>query len=122
MKRKIIKIVKEFEYKGYKCVIKRNLEVKALLGYVKLPKWHKYYGVPKENIPVECHWGLTYGKFEGDDYVIGLDFAHLGDFDIKIGEFDTEYPCGKPNKNESFVIQNIEGIVDQLENSSEGNR
>ena len=114
--------VNEFEYKGYKCRILRNLIFKSLTGYVKLPKGHKYYGVPKENIPVECHGCLTYGDFEGNDYVIGFDCVHAGsDFDAKPGEFDPEFPLGIPNKDEKFVIQNIEGIIDQLENSSEDN-
>ena len=113
MKRKYIEIVEEFEYKGYKCVIKRNLLLKALLGYIKLPKGHKYFGVPIDDISVECHWGLTYGEIEGDDYVIGFDCAHSFDFDIDT--VDLEYILGVPNKDKNYVLENIKEIVDQLQ-------
>jgi len=107
-------VIKKFKYKGYDCIIRQNSSLKYLLGYVKLPKGHKYYKVPKEKIPVRCHYGLTYGEIEGDFYVIGLDCAHGCDFDCET-KFNPKYPLGKPNKDKNFVIDNIKNIVDQLE-------
>ena len=117
---KSFRIIRGFSYKGYKCVVIQNLPFKYLLGYVKLPKGHKYYGVPKEAIPVDCHGELTYGEIEGDYYVIGFDCAHFGDLDIDIPENTSSSGRNitdwfKPNKDENFVTDNIKSIVDQLE-------
>lgn len=56
-------------------------------AYVVLPKNHVFNGTPYEEIPVNCHCGFTYGSdgLEGvtikdDEYVIGWDYAHYGDF------------------------------------------
>jgi len=109
--------VRVFEYKGYKCIIKRNPFLKALLGYIKLPKEHKYYGTPIADIPIECHGDLTYGEIQGDDYVIGFDCGHVFDFDLDkkiFDSFDPEYPLGTPNKDENFVLESIKEIVNQL--------
>jgi len=118
MNHKSIEVIKELEYKGYKCVIKRNLILKALLGYVKLPKGHRYYGVSIEKIPVECHGDLTYGEIENDNYVIGFDCAHIFDFDFEnkrgISKNAFKYPIGIPNKSENYVIEDLKRIVDQL--------
>lgn len=48
-------------------------------GYVNLPKWHKYYGVHYDNIPVDVHGGLTYSEQEGDYWVVGFDTCHAWD-------------------------------------------
>ena len=56
-------------------------------AYVVLDKNHIFNGVPYDDIPVQCHGGLTYGdsrlegvKLEDGEYVIGWDFAHWGDY------------------------------------------
>ena len=56
-------------------------------AYVVLHKGHVFNGVPYDDIPVECHGGLTYGqprlegvKLEDGEYVIGWDYAHYGDY------------------------------------------
>ena len=57
-------------------------------GYVEIPRDSKYFNVDYDNIPVECHGGLTYGRrflvgvATDDDnrYFIGWDYAHYGDF------------------------------------------
>lgn len=56
-------------------------------AYVVLPKGHVFNGVPYDDIPVECHGGLTYGqprlegvKLEDGEYVIGWDYARYGDY------------------------------------------
>jgi hypothetical protein len=109
--------VKEFNYKGYDCTVMKDPMSKVLLGYVKLPKGHKYFGVDADKIPVKCHGGLNYGKVTGDHYIIGFDCGHAFDVDFgpKRGLRNLEYPIGVPNKSENYVVKNIEGIVDQLE-------
>jgi len=116
LKPKSFETVKKFEYNGYKCIVARNNSFNALLGYVLLPKGHKYFGMPIKDIPVECHGNLTYGKIEGDYYVIGFDCAHAFDFDVRpdIAELNLKNIFGKPNKNEDFATQEIKSIVEQL--------
>ena len=60
-------------------------------AYVELPKEHKWYGKYYDNIPIDCHGGLTYSSTQGiicplnnpnhrDGYWIGWDYAHYGDY------------------------------------------
>lgn len=61
--------------------------------YVRIPVGHKYYDVDYNDVPVYCHGGLTYGErhlfdLTDEDYFIGWDYAHAGDFtgyDMKFG-------------------------------------
>jgi len=63
-------------------------------GYVVLPKSHAWYGMNYNDIPVDVHRGLTFGRIleEKEDleifnlgeeylgwYIIGFDTAHYGD-------------------------------------------
>ena len=54
-------------------------------GYVGLPSWHPYYKIDYNEIPIDCHGGLTYGHLDEDDdlWVIGFDTAHSDDDKIK---------------------------------------
>lgn len=61
-------------------------------GYVCLPPKHKYHGVPYDDIPVDVHGELSYGKLGKDSklrnkpegiedwWIVGFDTAHLGDW------------------------------------------
>ena len=56
--------------------------------YVLLPEGHKHHGKFYDDIPIECHGGLTYSEptlfrdniIRGGEWVIGWDYAHLGDY------------------------------------------
>ena len=76
-------ILENGEYKGFEYYI-------ITLGshpccYVLLPKGHKYHGKSYYDIPIECHFGLTYSEptllrdniIHGGEWVIGWDYAHL---------------------------------------------
>jgi len=76
------------ESTGYRCFIRRHLELKHLCGYVELPEKHKLYGsFSEENFyNIEVHGGVTYtGRREFEqlnyiaDYVLGFDCGHAGD-------------------------------------------
>jgi len=91
------------EYRGYKYELKRStLSVIGdyYCGYVSIPKWHKYYGVDYDEIPIDCHGELTYGKKIDESYIIGFDCAHLDD-NIQI-------------QNEAYCVLECESIIDQL--------
>jgi len=45
-------------------------------AYVDLPEGHKYVDMEPDNIPVNCHGGLTYKKGN----TIGWDYGHFGDY------------------------------------------
>jgi hypothetical protein len=96
-------IVKDESYNGYEYTIVRfsptnygimeeifmsidNSPVNSwYLGYVILPEGHEYHGKDYEDIPIDCHGGLTYGdtlhwesKNKGK-FAIGLDMNHYSD-------------------------------------------
>lgn len=55
--------------------------------YIILPEGHKYYRKDYDDIPLECHGGLTFaGKdmhfnpIVMDGWIIGWDYAHAGDY------------------------------------------
>lgn len=54
--------------------------------YVLLPKGHRYYGEFYNDIPIKCHYGLTYSESElldlvkNNEWVIGWDYAHIDDY------------------------------------------
>lgn len=64
-------------------------------GYVVIPKWHPYYGIDYNKIPVEVHGGLTFSEYgknmrqhykceipewvKDDDYIVWFDTAHYMD-------------------------------------------
>lgn len=114
-------VIKEFNYKGFNCFIKRismdplsglalgleDFRRKSrgwLCGYVALSEGHPLHGKEYYEIDDEiddvAHFGLTYSEFEGDDWVIGFDCNHA---------FDT------PATNTvEFVEGNIKEIVDTI--------
>jgi hypothetical protein len=72
-----------FEYRGFKVVIKRMMYMGGQLnGYVRIPKAHKFYQKGYDDIPIECHGGLTFaGDLENDgDWYVGFDTAHYQDY------------------------------------------
>jgi hypothetical protein len=79
----------ELEYEGYQCRIIRQAHLDGkeqqymfggfLCGYVSIPLNHPFYKKPYEDIPVDCHGGLTFGEGK-KDYWIGFDCAHSFDY------------------------------------------
>ena len=73
-----------FEYKGFPCVI-LFMPMGYRRGYVGLPKENRYYKKKYDDIPVDCHCGLTYsggrlfGQSDKDTWWIGFDCGHFCD-------------------------------------------
>jgi len=69
---------------GVRCLILRGPG--ALCAYVGIPKDHPLAGFSYDDIPIECHGGLTYsgegdGKLRPDGFFwYGWDYAHSGDY------------------------------------------
>ena len=86
-----------FEYKGFPCVVLFQ-SMGFRCGYVGLPKDNQYYRKEYDDIPVNCHCGLTYSSstlFHQEDkntWWIGFDCGHACDgFDIdKLKEYYAE--------------------------------
>lgn len=73
-----------FEYKGFPCVV-LFMPMGYRCGYVGLPKENRYYKKKYDDIPVDCHCGLTYsenhlfGQDDKDIWWIGFDCGHCFD-------------------------------------------
>lgn len=63
-----------FEYKEFPCVI-LFMPMGYRCGYVGLPKENRYYKKKYDDIPVDCHCGLSYS---GVDYLVRAIRIHGG--------------------------------------------
>ena len=136
----------EFEYEGYKCKVLRQSHLDGkdhqymfggyLCGYIFIPSNHPFHEKPYEDIPVECHGGLTFGETLSGMYCIGFDCAHsfdyvpsiehmkktctwmspIKDLDEKLfNKFPNhKHLLQKTYRNIEFCIDQCEEIVDQL--------
>jgi hypothetical protein len=81
-----------WKHKGLDCLMVRNDNFLHWCGYVGIPKSHPFYGKDYNDVPVDVHGGLTYGKTcdnfvchipekgsDDDIYWLGFDCAHYGD-------------------------------------------
>ena len=92
-----------------------------LNGYVRIPKAHPFYQKGYDDIPIDCHGGLTYaGELEyDDDFYIGFDTAHFGDYmpfmHMSLGKegIISENPEER-YKDIDYVRKECKRIVDQL--------
>ena len=78
-----------FQHRGFWCAVARHARQGNLVGYVRVPKGHPWYGVSDSQLydagaNPDVHGGLTYTAIgeDGDDagWFLGFDCAHLGDF------------------------------------------
>lgn len=73
-----------FEYKGFPCVV-LFMPMGYRCGYVGLPENNKYYKKKYDDIPIDCHCGLTYsepglfGQNDNDTWWIRFDCGHFFD-------------------------------------------
>lgn len=119
-----INTIKEFNYKGFDCIVKRigyskgqsardainllgdddfSMRQWWLCGYVVLPGDHPLNGEHYDDINdvVDVHEGLTFSD-NGDrnTWIIGFDCNHAND--------------GDNENTEEFVVSEIQKLVDQL--------
>ena len=99
------KIAKKGTYEGYNYVI-TEVEFASLYyvnGYVKLKDNSKFLEDDYDDIPIECHGGLTFKderEILGKGMWIGFDTAHFFD------NYET--------KNVEFVENECKNIINQL--------
>jgi hypothetical protein len=86
-------VVFEDNHKGYNVIIKNPINPPRFLGYVKVPKNHKYYGLPYNEIDIIVHGGLTFSEEIDNEWWIGWDYGHPGDGDGKYELNDILVDC-----------------------------
>ena len=98
----------------FKCYIRRVPRSGHLCGYVHLTPDNDYYGYEYDDIPVNCHGGLTYGSEHDNEWVIGFDCAHYQD----LQPFYTEQELYSGSENQyrdmEFVKHQCESICEQI--------
>jgi hypothetical protein len=105
--------------------------------YVGVPPGHKYYGKGYDEIPIQCHGGLT---FAGKDFWfnpvsinlwwIGWDYAHYGDYYQHTKEMESHLKSGGllPREKEShkWTMEELRAevriVLDQVARSSRKKR
>ena len=97
----------------FDCSIRRVTRSGHLCGYVTLTPDSDYFGRDYDNIPVNCHGGLTYASESGSNWIVGFDCAHLGDLkpfynDMEIYGNDGTY------RDMDYVTRECETLCDQL--------
>lgn len=125
-------------YKGYPYVVMITAQC-FRVGYVGIPKDHKYYGKTYDELHIDCHGGLTYSnnalswQEDKDVWWVGFDCAHCWDgYDIESAlETFKDYPesIDVINRNLLFMervntsrtirtldycIEQCEQIIDQI--------
>lgn len=106
---------KMFNYRGYRCSIKKHPQLKILCGYVKLPKRVNLDDLMKDEGYIDCklrvHGGITYTNVK--DNVLGFDCAHSFDLvPTTYGFFDFDKYL--TYRNSEYVRKELEGVVNQL--------
>jgi len=89
-------------------------------GYVAISESNLYYGEDYNNIPVEVHGGLTYGKFMSRDPYMSRIFAVFREgvgirSDLYVVGFDTMHYMDTPiSCNKEFVLNETKNLAIQL--------
>jgi hypothetical protein len=105
----------------FKCYIRRVPRSGHLCGYVHLTPDNDYFGSDYDNIPLNCHGGLTYASDYENEWVIGFDCAHYGDLkpfysDMEIYGNDGIY------RDMEFVTKECESICEQISTKSKAHQ
>ena len=109
------------EVSGYKCRIVRNEITGVLLGYVGIPKEHRFWGFSYDaedelrDISYHVHGGLTYGQEGSDDYwYFGFDTNHMDDFAPKMIELLLERKHDVGTLTDCTKYKTWEYVEDQI--------
>lgn len=105
----------------FKCYIRRQPRAGHLCGYIHLTPDSDFYGYEYDDIPVDCHGGLTYGSEHDTEWVIGFDCGHLND--LQPFYTDMEY-YGKTGtyRDMEFVKKECESICEQISTKSKSHK
>ena len=105
-------VVKDWYENGVRRLI-MNIRGSHFTQYVGIPENHPLAGFSYENLPIDCHGGLTFSskgkketKFPEGFWWYGWDYSHLGDYiappkglEKEFKEIEKKYPNKTPNKD-----------------------
>lgn len=97
----------------FKCIIRRNVRLNNLCGYVEITKDNKLFGIDYMDIdvPLSVHGGITWSALEGDFWVFGFDCAHPLDLTFT----ENFEPRGNGNYRDiDWVTTECESLAEQL--------
>lgn len=107
----------EWEYKGYKCLIKRAMNIGTLCGYVRVPKDHPLYDSDEDlEDKIDVHGGITWSKKDDelpDMWRIGFDCAHAGDYMPFLEKSSITNNC--QYRDIAYVKAEVEKLADQCD-------
>ena len=98
----------------FDCNIIRNTRGGHLCGYVVLTQDNDFFGKNYDDIPVDCHGGLTYATDSDQDWVIGFDCAHYGDLQPFYNEMEWYSGGDSIYRDMEFVTRECESICEQV--------
>lgn len=105
----------DYEYE----IVSRGLHPCA---YVKLPEGHKYYGLGYDDVPVDCHCGLTYAENYlsilplESGWWIGWDYGHCCDYSgFMMHEHWKDVDTSHYKKwTTAEIFEEVKQVIDQL--------
>lgn len=90
-------------------------------AYVELPKDHAYYDKDYDEIPIYCHWGLSYLRHYllkncpdyRAGYWIGWDYGHAFDYASYFSEEEAVY-INLRKWTTTEIIEEVKLVIEQL--------
>ena len=102
----------------------------SLCAYVGVPKDHPLWGMQYDDLPLQCHGGLTYSGEGGKGlpegfWWYGWDYAHAGDFAIlprsaRLGSGDKQWTVEEVYKDSLATIDQFKKLCDLAVKVKEG--
>jgi len=83
--------------------------------YVILPKWHPWYDMPYDDIPVDVHWWLTFGRNTSELW--DWNKSHIGDSEWFIIWFDTSHYGDWPGMCKEWVENETLSLLRQCKDA-----
>lgn len=93
-------------------------------AYIEIPKGHRYYDKVYDEIPLNCHGGLTYANDTGilngynhrSGYWIGWDYAHYMDYCYYefISDLFKEEDSDLKRWTTEEILTEVKNVIDQL--------
>ncbi len=80
-------------------------------AYVAIPKKSKYHGLYYDDVPVQCHGGLTFSSARPDmdgQWCIGWDYTHAGDYTAALPDFNER------RWTTAEIQAEVRDVIDQL--------
>ena len=98
-------------------------------GYVAVPKSHAAFGKEYDDVSVNVHGGLTFGRDNvlgvesSDVWWLGFDCAHSGDALIEESPYRPEYSHRSRDvvRTQEYVERECESLAAQLSNMEKAN-